>query len=181
MFKVYNNKKHLDLECHRKYFRESVTKVKGKQTPITFTFQVSKCLKFRSPRLGEVDVETNGFDHRVNWSPGMSFKTSQCLPRSFTFSSIQSHAKNCINGFNIFKFSSFVKKRPQMEDISACNKDIWTSGVFDDDVMGRGRNEIGFNFVSSHFIVVVFTIVVFIVFIVVVFVLFSLFSSLSLF
>ena len=57
-----------------------------------------------------------------------------------------------------------------MEDISASNKDIWTSGVFDDDVMGRGRNEIGFNFVSSHFIVVVFTIVVFIVFIVVVFV-----------
>ena len=142
MFKVYNNKKHLDLECHRKYFRESVTKVKGKQTPITYISKSQSVLSrsIKSPRLGEVDVETNGFDHRVNWSPGMSFKTSQCLPRSFTFSSIQSHAKNCINGFNIFKFSSFVNKKGPRWKIS--QPVTRTSGVFDDDVMGRGRNEI---------------------------------------
>ena len=86
--------------------------------------------------------------------------------------SLQSKAMRKIASMaSIFlSFQVLSKKRPQMEDISASNKDIWTSGVFDDDVMGRGRNEIGFNFVSSHFIVVVFTIVVFIVFIVVVFV-----------
>ena len=84
--------------------------------------------------------------------------------------SLQSKAmrKNSINGFNIFKFSRFVNKKDPRWKIS--QPVTRTSGVFDDDVMGRGRNEIGCNFVSSHFIVVVFTIVVFIVFIVGVFV-----------